>query len=160
MYNGGPDELTKQRLQRMKDLGLIRDDVESPAPVGDIGRPWADLTEEERRVSARKMEIFAAMVDVNIGRVTDYLREAGDLDNTFVLFMSDNGAEGALLEAVSVRLGSQTGWFPLTSSSWAGRRRSGASSRSTMTTVTPTWATRTPSSGMVSNTRPLPRLPR
>ncbi len=48
------------------------------------------------------MEVYAAMVermDWNIGRVVDYLRQQGQLDNTFILFMSDNGAEGALLEA-------------------------------------------------------------
>jgi arylsulfatase len=46
--------------------------------------------------------VYAAMVermDWNIGRVVDYLRQQGQLDNTFILFMSDNGAEGALLEA-------------------------------------------------------------
>lgn len=40
------------------------------------------------------------IVDANIGRVLDYLESTGELDNTFVLFMSDNGAEGAALEAL------------------------------------------------------------
>jgi arylsulfatase len=51
------------------------------------------------------MEIFAAMVDEideNVGRVTDYLSSTGELDNTLILFMSDNGAEGAALEALPV----------------------------------------------------------
>ena len=63
------------------------------------------MSEEERKISARKMEVFAAMVDVldqNIGRVLDYLEDTNELDNTFVLFMSDNGAEGASLEAIPV----------------------------------------------------------
>ena len=48
------------------------------------------------------MEVYAGMVermDWNVGRVIDHLTRTGDLDNTFILFMSDNGAEGALLEA-------------------------------------------------------------
>lgn len=54
------------------------------------------------------METFAAMVqliDEHIGRVVDYLESTGELDNTFVLFMSDNGAEGVALEALPVRHG-------------------------------------------------------
>lgn len=39
------------------------------------------------------------MIDTNVGRVIEQLREMGELDNTFVLFMSDNGAEGASYEA-------------------------------------------------------------
>lgn len=54
------------------------------------------------------LQIFAAMVDlidVNVGRVVDYLREIGELDNTFIVVMSDNGAEGQLLEAVPILAG-------------------------------------------------------
>lgn len=105
MYDDGPNELTKKRLQRMKELGLVDDHVTSAAVTGDAGKEWSDMSEDERKVSARKMEVFAAMVEVldtNIGRVTDHLQSTGELDNTFVLFMSDNGAEGAMLEAAPV----------------------------------------------------------
>jgi arylsulfatase A-like enzyme len=66
------------------------------------GRPWAELSPSEQGISARTMEVYAAMVerlDWNVGRVVAALARAGDLDDTFILFMSDNGAEGALLEA-------------------------------------------------------------
>lgn len=43
-------------------------------------------------------------IDENIGRVMEYLKATGELDNTFVLFMSDNGAEGAAMEALPVSL--------------------------------------------------------
>lgn len=62
-------------------------------------KEWSELSDEERQVSARKMEVYAAMVtvmDKEIGRVVNYLEERGELDNTFVFFSSDNGAEGAL----------------------------------------------------------------
>jgi arylsulfatase len=44
------------------------------------------------------MEAYAGMVDsidVNVGRVVDYLKKTGEYDNTMIVFMSDNGAEGA-----------------------------------------------------------------
>lgn len=72
-----------------------------------MGKDWKDMTPDEQKVSARKMEVFAGMVDMidqNLGRVIDYLEKTGELDNTFVLFMSDNGAEGVALEAIPVRL--------------------------------------------------------
>jgi arylsulfatase len=49
------------------------------------------------------MEVYATMVDRmdwNIGRVIDYLAETGELDDTVVIFLSDNGAEGAIVEAM------------------------------------------------------------
>lgn len=59
---------------------------------------WADLTPEEKQLSSRAMETYAGMVDtvdVNVGKVIEYLKKSGEYDNTFVVFMSDNGAEGA-----------------------------------------------------------------
>lgn len=110
-YDNGPGALTETRLKRMKALGLVPPDVESAPPVGaEAGQKWEDLTDHERAVSARKMEVFAAMVDLldqNIGRVVDKLEESGELDNTFIIFMSDNGAEGASLEAAPVSDSSQ-----------------------------------------------------
>lgn len=100
-YDAGPEALRQERLERLKALGLAADNVDAH-PVLALTREWQQLSEEERRVSARTMEVYAAMVermDWNIGRVLDYLRLQGQLDNTFILFLSDNGAEGALLEA-------------------------------------------------------------
>lgn len=88
---------------------MQKDGTESAPPVGASGYDWEEMTEEERARSARAMEVFAAMVeliDENVGRVVDYLESTGELDNTFVLFMSDNGAEGAALEAIPVSNGS------------------------------------------------------
>ncbi len=59
---------------------------------------WDTLTPEERKLSTRAMETYAGMVDtidVNIGKVVEYLKKTGEYDNTFIVFMSDNGAEGA-----------------------------------------------------------------
>lgn len=87
-------------------MGLVPPDVEPANPVGlEAGKEWNDLTDQERQISARKMEVFAAMVDLidqNIGRIVDSLEASAELENTFILFMSDNGAEGSTLEAVPV----------------------------------------------------------
>lgn len=102
-YDEGPAKLREKRLERLQALGLIPKDVK-PAPMtGNLGPEWDALPADARAASARKMEVFAAMVDIidqNIQRAVDYLESIEELDNTFILFMSDNGAEGTLLEAI------------------------------------------------------------
>ncbi|KAH8891233.1 alkaline phosphatase-like protein [Thozetella sp. PMI_491] len=110
MYDDGPDRLREKRLQRLVELGLVSKDVEA-APIIPKGSEWNTMTEMEKKASARKMEVFAAMVDLidqNVGRVIDYLDSTDELDNTFVLFMSDNGAEGVAMEALPVMGGPRT----------------------------------------------------
>ncbi|WP_273825388.1 MULTISPECIES: arylsulfatase [Pseudomonas] len=100
-YDAGPEVLRLERLEKLRQLGLVDSAVE-PHPLLGLSAEWDSLSEEQRQRSARAMEVYAAMVermDWNIGRVVAYLRKQGLLDNTFILFMSDNGAEGALLEA-------------------------------------------------------------
>lgn len=103
-YDSGPEGLRLRRLQQLRKLGLIPADVVA-APVDAETLEWQAMSEQERQESARKMEVYAAMVDKmdeNVGRVLDYLEGTGELDNTFILFMSDNGAEGNLLESLPV----------------------------------------------------------
>lgn len=104
IYSDGPDTLRLQRLQNLKKLGLVPQDVVPHKVVTSEGEPaaWNDMSDLERAKSARSMEAFAGMVDrmdENIGRVMDYLKSIGEYDNTYILFMSDNGAEGASYEA-------------------------------------------------------------
>jgi arylsulfatase len=96
-YDAGYDSVRLERIQRMKDKGLLLADFQaaSPLPVNPQLPGWDQLDPERQRIEARKMEIYAAMVDNldhNIGRLLDYLRESDQLDNTLVLFMSDNAA--------------------------------------------------------------------
>ncbi|KKK25374.1 arylsulfatase [Aspergillus ochraceoroseus] len=110
-YDAGPDALTQSRLKNLKKLGIVPPNAEAAPPCGSLGKSWDEMGNEERKKSARAMEIFAAMVetiDDNVGRVLDYLTSTGELDNTFVLFMSDNGAEGAALEALPMMGGEDT----------------------------------------------------
>lgn len=105
VYDDGPDALRQRRLQRLKELGMVAQDVEPHPVVADEVKAWADLSPTEKEKSARAMECFAGMVeciDANVGKVVDYLEWTGELDNTFVCFMSDNGAEGAAYEAYPI----------------------------------------------------------
>lgn len=114
-YDDGPDALRWQRLRSLQQLGIVSVDVKPAPVVGTSGKPWDkipwldkdwdQMNDKEKQKSSRLMEVFAAMVDQidhHLGRVIEYLEHSGELDNTFVLFMSDNGAEGATLEAYPI----------------------------------------------------------
>jgi arylsulfatase A-like enzyme len=103
-YAQGPEVLRMERLRRMQELGLCAPDL-TPHPLFTRDKSWVEMTADEKAISMRCMEVYAAMVeriDWNVGRVVDYLRATGELDNTVVMFMSDNGAEGAVMEAVPI----------------------------------------------------------
>lgn len=110
VYDEGPDVLRQKRLARLEELGLMPADTKAHDVITlpldrPLTRPWDTLTGAEKKFSSRTMETFAAMVqnmDRNIGRVLDYLRSTGEYENTMILFMSDNGAEGLLMEAYPV----------------------------------------------------------
>ena len=63
-------------------------------------RHWSELSEEQRKFQATKMAIHAAMVyrmDLEIGRIIDQLQAMGELDNTLLMFASDNGASAEIM---------------------------------------------------------------
>ena len=94
-YAMGYDELLEQRLTKAKALGVTPKDASKNSPPPAY-RPWNSLTAEQKKVEQRAMEVYAAMideVDVHTGRLLDHLRSSGQLENTIVIFMSDNGAE-------------------------------------------------------------------
>ncbi len=95
-YDAGYDALRQTRLERLKELGFIAADAK---PFGRLPTipPWEGLTDEQKKVEARKMEIYAAMiayVDHELGRLFEHLENSGQWDNTLVIFFSDNGANG------------------------------------------------------------------
>ncbi|KIY53968.1 arylsulfatase [Fistulina hepatica ATCC 64428] len=105
MYDDGPEALRQKRLRRLIELGLAAPDVKPHDVIAPEESEWSKLSDEQRALSARAMETYAGMVenmDWNVGRVLDHLRHIGEADNTFVVFLSDNGAEGASLEALPV----------------------------------------------------------
>jgi arylsulfatase len=97
-YAGGYDALRAARLKRQIELGLL-DAWVVPHDM-DLAPLWNTLTSEQKAREERRMEVYAAMVDrldQNVGRVIQALKETGELDNTIILFLADNGAEGSEL---------------------------------------------------------------
>ena len=99
-YDTGYDTLQASRFARLQDLGLLTDGMQAVPRVP--GEPaWEALSAQDKQIAARKMEIYAAMVDDldhYLGTVFETLKRRGEFDNTFIFFMSDNGPEGAHLE--------------------------------------------------------------
>lgn len=99
-------------LENQKRLGIVPSDTElspvnpyldvkgpngEPWPLQDTVRPWDSLNDEEKRLFSRMAEVFAGFLsytDDQIGRILDYLDESGQLDNTIIVVISDNGASG------------------------------------------------------------------
>ncbi|MDX1495279.1 MAG: arylsulfatase, partial [Longimicrobiales bacterium] len=93
-YDMGYDRLREMRLESLKEAGIVPADHPLPPRLEWI-RPWDELSDQAKRVEARKMELYAAMVenlDHHVGRLLARLEETGELDNTLVIFLSDNGA--------------------------------------------------------------------
>ena len=94
-YDRGYDSVRQGRFAAQQKLGLFDSSIQAPQRPGYV-KPWVDLSDQERAYHARNMEIYAAMVDymdTGIGRVIDYLDKRDQLDNTIIVFISDNGAE-------------------------------------------------------------------
>ena len=99
-------------FERQKQLGIFPEDaeltpinpyVDETSPDGkpwnqvDVVRPWDSLSDDEKRLFCRMAEVYAGFLshtDHEIGRLLDFLEESGELENTIVVFVSDNGASG------------------------------------------------------------------
>lgn len=114
-YRGGYEAIRRARYEKQLRLGLIDARYELSAPTF---RPWAALSDGERDVEARKMAVYAAMIDRmdrNIGRLLDKLREQGKFDDTLIVFVSDNGASAEVVDLAGSygQIGSMTCWTSL-----------------------------------------------
>lgn len=93
-YKQGWDKLREQRFARQKELGII-DPSTKLSPRPDYIPAWQDLSDEDRDWEDFRMATYAAMVDRldrNIGRLVEHLKQQDLLDNTLIMFCSDNGA--------------------------------------------------------------------
>lgn len=91
-YDKGWEAVREERYRKMVELGIVNPDWKLAEWES---RAWNELTEAERDSSSLRMSVYAAQVycmDYNIGKLIDYLEEEGKLDNTLILFLSDNGA--------------------------------------------------------------------
>lgn len=117
-YTKGWPAARAARFERMKKLGLVDTTLSDPepqitAPSGkesDLeilgpgetrhAEPWESLTDEQKKFQATKQAIHAAMIDrmdQEIGRVLEQLRVMNAMENTLILFLSDNGASAEVM---------------------------------------------------------------
>lgn len=101
IYDAGPSAIKSARLARQQELGLTPEAIAQwqtpnfPPSLPLHRRPWDDRSEAQRMRAADTMEIYAAMIelmDEQLARVIQKLDDMGELDNTYVIFFSDNGA--------------------------------------------------------------------
>ena len=98
IFNDGWDAYREKVFARQKELGIVPQDAELSRHDPDV-QDWEALSEDERRLYARMMEVFAGFLehtDFHIGRLLDFLKKIGEFDNTLIMAISDNGssAEG------------------------------------------------------------------
>src|SRR5699024_7557597 len=93
-YDKGWDKTREEWLERQKQLGIIPSDTVLSPHNPDV-KPWDELSDDAKRLTARMQEVFAGFLehtDYHIGRFIDVLEELGQLDNTLIMLLSDNGA--------------------------------------------------------------------
>jgi arylsulfatase A-like enzyme len=93
-FDAGWDAIRQQWYERQKQLGIIPQNTEL-APRNPGVEPWDKLPAAQQKLALKLQEAFAAFLDhtdAQIGRLVNFLGEIGELDNTLILLMSDNGA--------------------------------------------------------------------
>lgn len=104
-YARGWDAIREERIARLRKMGILPPEAEA-APRGEVVRSpfcdrthavpaWDTLSEEQQRDLARRMAVYAAMVEImdeQIGRLFEALEANGQLEHSLVIFLSDNGA--------------------------------------------------------------------
>lgn len=111
-FDMGYEKIREQILENQKKMGLLPENTRlspinphgEPATTGPDGQrwpaldfvpPWDSLSEDEKRLFVRMAEVYAGFVtytDAQVGRLLDYLEESGQLENTIIVVVSDNGA--------------------------------------------------------------------
>jgi arylsulfatase len=114
VFDAGYEAMRPEILARQIELGLLPEgtvlsDINphgepartgpngEPWPMLDTVRPWESLSDDEKRLFVRMAEVFAGYItyyDDRLGRIIDYLEQAGELDNTIIVVVSDNGSSG------------------------------------------------------------------
>jgi arylsulfatase len=123
-FDDGYEAYREWVLPRMIERGILPEGTAltevNPMPDGtfsttDLVRPWAELTDEERKMFSRMAEVYAGFseyTDAQVGRIVDYLEESGQLENTIIFYCADNGASGEGSPNGSVNEGKIFGGYP------------------------------------------------
>ncbi len=94
VFDDGWEAYREKVFAKQKELGIVPADAELSRHDPDV-KPWRECTEEEKKLYARMMEVFAGFLehtDHHIGRLLDFLKAIGEFDNTLIMLISDNGA--------------------------------------------------------------------
>ncbi|MFD1706255.1 arylsulfatase [Siminovitchia sediminis] len=94
MYECGWDVIREQRLRRQKELGIVPESTPL-VPRNEGIKAWEELTDDEKLVFAKFQEVYSGFLthtDAQIGRLIHFLEGIGKLDETVIVFLSDNGA--------------------------------------------------------------------
>ena len=95
-FDEGWDALREKRIQKLKENGILLQEQTIGARDSEVPE-WNKLTYDEKEFWKAKMEVYAAMVDnmdQNVGKVLDKLKALKKDENTLIVFISDNGAQG------------------------------------------------------------------
>ncbi len=134
-FDAGWEALRENRWRRARELGIVPDDAAlAPMPAGM--RAWASLSEGERRIYARSMEVYSGMLeamDRQFGRLVAWLTLSGQLDDTIIVVTSDNGPEPS--DPVHAR--GMNIWMPLHGYSW---KVESLGERGSLAFIGPEWA--------------------
>lgn len=93
-YSAGWDVLRRQRFEQQKEMGIVPRPAKL-APRNDGVPAWSGLSADEQRFSARTQEAYAGFLhhtDDQLSRLVDALEQTGQIDNTILIVLSDNGA--------------------------------------------------------------------
>ena len=93
-FDTGWDQARETILQRQKARGIVPANTELSRRDPDVPE-WDSLSVDEKRLYARMMEVFAGFLehtDYHFGRIIQFLEDTGELDNTLIMVISDNGA--------------------------------------------------------------------
>jgi arylsulfatase len=125
VFDGGYHAIQKNRYKKQVKMGLIDPEV---TPLTQEPKPgaWESLSSSEKAREAKRMEIYAAMldrVDQNVGRVVNKLKAQGKLENTLIMFASDNGGcaedTGAVVFSEDPKDAGKVASFDTVGESWA-----------------------------------------
>jgi arylsulfatase A-like enzyme len=93
-FDDGWDKYREKVFAKQKEMGIIPQNATLSRHDPDV-QDWDKLPTDERKLYARMMEVFAGFMehtDHHIGRLIDFLERIGELDNTLIMLISDNGA--------------------------------------------------------------------
>ncbi len=93
-FDAGWDKIREQWFEKQKALGIVPPDTQL-APRNPGVEPWDTLPDMQKKLALKLQEAYAAFLDhtdAQIGRLTSFLSQIGELDNTMIVLMSDNGA--------------------------------------------------------------------